>query len=94
MMVVIRQVGVVRVVVRAMRRVVGVPGGSGVVVPVWSIAWPAERWSVVLRVMVVGVWWLTMVLSIWMRRPWMRTFCLRYEARRARSASQGGLPGT
>ena len=57
-MVVIRQVGVVRVVVRVMRRVVGVPGGSGVVVPVGSIAWPAERWSVVLRVMVVGVWWL------------------------------------
>ncbi|WP_238174163.1 hypothetical protein [Kribbella kalugense] len=63
-MVAIRQVWVGGVVVKVISLVIGAPGGSGVFVPALSIAWPAVRRSVVLSVIVVGVRWVTVVLSI------------------------------
>ncbi len=52
------------VLVRVIRCVVGGPGGRGVLVPASSTASPAVRWSVVLRVIVVGVRRVMVVFSI------------------------------
>ncbi|MGW5195429.1 hypothetical protein ACWEOO_39665 [Kribbella sp. NPDC004138] len=86
--------GLPGVLVIVISLVVGMPLGSVVSVPPASIARPAVKRSVTLRVMVVEVRRVIAVLSIVIRRPSTRMFCSRYSARSARSLSQGGLPGT
>jgi hypothetical protein len=81
-------------VVRVIRRVVGVPGGREVVVPVRSMAWPAVRWSTVRRTTVDEVWLSMVVMSMRICRPRTRIWCLRYSVRSARSAVHGSVPGT